>query len=149
MRASGVKLLGKRRFGSGNVNISVDQSILHQGIEYLVEIDSGNMAKLLVGQYVLLNQLYKKGVHFPFFLVVHTYGAQRREGRKPINSLAYNPVRTLYNLQMVNQQLYNDAGIPFAAVHFDSLENWTGNFDAFLDLCSYPPVPSQELKIVA
>ena len=56
-RAPETPLMGKRRYVRGNVEISVDQSFTHNGTTYLVEVDSGNMAKLLVGQYLLLNCL--------------------------------------------------------------------------------------------
>ncbi len=88
----------------------MDESFVHGGNEYLLEIDSGNMAKLLVGQYVLLNQLRKDAVQPAVFLVVHTYKA-------------YNPDRTLENLRLINRQLYKDNGIPFRALHVSALES--------------------------
>jgi hypothetical protein len=109
-KAPGIGLRGKQRFSDGNVEISVDESFTHGEKEYLLEIDSGNMAKLLVGQYVLLNQLRKDAVQPAVFLVVHAYRA-------------YNPDRTLENLRLVNRQLYKDSGIPFGAVHVSALEN--------------------------
>lgn len=51
------QLLGKRRYKANGVEISVDESFEYADCEILVEIDSGNMAKLLVGQYMLLNNL--------------------------------------------------------------------------------------------
>lgn len=148
-RASGVQLLGKRRFAAGDVSISVDESLLHKGTEYLVEIDSGNMAKLLVGQYVLLNQLYQRGAHSPFFLVVHAYGGRGNGDDSPSGSLAYNPVRTVNNLQLVNQQLYGGVGIPFAAVHLNSLADWLEDFDELLGRCTYPAQQALARKIAA
>lgn len=120
-KATDVHLLGKRRFTSGEVEISVDQSLDYAGTEYLIEIDSANMAKLLVGQYVLLNQLHTTRHKTPFFLVVHTYKK-------------YNPSRTLQNLQLVNQQLYDGQGIAFGALHIDSLSKWKFGFSEFLAL---------------
>lgn len=148
-RGNGVQLLGKRRFATGDVNISVDESLLHKGTEYLVEVDSGNMAKLLVGQYVLLNQLYRPRPHQPFFLVVHTYGSRGRGEGVQSRSLSYNPARTVNNLQLVNQQLYGGNGIPFAAVHLDSLADWSDDFEDMLNRCKYPDTQPRMREIVA
>lgn len=124
-RAPDIRLLGKRRFAVGDVEISVDESLEYKGVEYLVEIDSANMAKLLVGQYVLLNQLHTSRKKPPFFLVVHAYKK-------------YNPHRTLHNLELVNQQLYAGKGIDFGAVHMTELVGWAGDFGALLELVHRP-----------
>lgn len=108
-----ISLSGKQRFTQDDVEISTDQSFSHNGISYLIEIDSANMAKLLVGQYVLINQLYNKTKENAFFLVVHTYKN-------------YNPQRTIKNLSLVNGQLYSGAGIKFGAIHIDTLKQWRG-----------------------
>jgi len=123
-KSAGVDLLGKRRFVLREVEISVDQSFEHDGKDYLIEIDSGNMAKLLVGQYVLLNQLriLKKPA---FFLVIHTYKN-------------YNPMRTVYNLDLVNRELLGGSGIPFGVVHIDNLANWSGGVASLLNLLKLP-----------
>jgi hypothetical protein len=105
-------LLGKRRFKLAAVNISVDQSFEFDGVDYLVEIDSGNMAKLIVGQYVLLNQL-RKLERPAFFMVVHAYKN-------------YNPMRTVQNLNLVNRELFGGNGMPFGAVHMEDLTKWDG-----------------------
>ncbi|MBD3816904.1 MAG: hypothetical protein IE913_10775 [Halothiobacillus sp.] len=126
-KSMGVKLLGKQRFVSGEVEISVDQSFEHDGKEYLVEIDSGNMAKLLVGQYVLLNQLCESE-KVAFFLVIHTYKN-------------YNPMRTVHNLNLVNQGLFDGKGIPFGAVHIDSLSTWSSGVASLLNLLHVPNPP--------
>jgi hypothetical protein len=125
LRAPGVSLLGKRRFSAGDVEISVDESLEYKGTEYLIEIDSANMAKLLVGQYVLLNQLHKKSDRPQFFLVIHAYKK-------------YNPMRTVHNLELVNQQLYEGKGIDFGALHFDQLQDWKGDFQELLSLTHRP-----------
>ncbi len=52
-------LLGKQCFELAEVNISADQSSNFNGVDYLVDINSGYRAKLIVVQYVLLNQLRK------------------------------------------------------------------------------------------
>lgn len=119
MQRSGVILEGKRCFKQGNVQISVDESFTYQDRQYLIEIDSGNMAKLLVGQYVLLNQLHSRTSTPPVFLVVHHYKD-------------YNPKRTVHNLHLVNQQLYAGEGIEFGAMHVNQLDGWDGTFDSLL-----------------
>lgn len=128
-KSAGVNLLGKQRFVSGEVEISVDQSFEHDEKDYLVEIDSGNMAKLLVGQYVLLNQL-RDSKKAAFFLVVHTYKN-------------YNPMRTVHNLNLVNRGLLGGKGIPFGAIHIDSLANWSSGVVALLNLLHVPNPPLQ------
>lgn len=122
----GIQFLGKRRFPKrrlpqGNVEISVDDSFAHNGTNYLLEVDSGNMAKLLVGQYVLLNQLVTSPERPAIFLVVHTYKN-------------YNPSRTLLNLQLVNDHLFAGNGLPFGAVHFSALETCPSGIQSVLKL---------------
>jgi len=112
--APNTPLLGKQRYARGEVEISVDQSFRHDDIEYLVEIDSANMAKLLTGQYVLLNQLYPRNKTGAFFLIVHTYRA-------------YNPGRSTNNLTLINNELYRGRGIAFGAVHIDALSQGWAN----------------------
>lgn len=124
-KAADTPLLGKRRFSLGDVSISVDQSLMHDDTNYLIEIDSANMAKLLVGQYVLLNQLYGKDRENAFFLVVHVYRG-------------YNSQRTLNNLHLINEQIYLGKGIKFGAMHIDALEKWQGGFSAFRAMIAMP-----------
>lgn len=112
-KVKGLVLSGKRRFQGANVEISTDESFTYDGITYLVEVDSGNMAKVLVGQYVLLNALHDLNKEKLFFLVVHTYKK-------------YNPQRTLSNLEFANQQFFANNGIRFGAIHLDSLKTWCG-----------------------
>jgi hypothetical protein len=108
-----IALAGKRRFVGDNVEISTDGSFARDGTTYLVEVDSGNLAKGLVGQYVLLNALHDQRKEPSFFLVVHTYKG-------------YNVRRTLDNLAFVNQQLYSGNGVPFGMIHLDELQAWGG-----------------------
>lgn len=120
----GTPLTGKQRYKLRGIEISVDQSFEHKGKEFLVEIDSGNMAKLLVGQYVLINQLRllpKKA----FFLVVHTYKK-------------YNPTRTVNNLQFVNENLFGCKGIPFGVVHIEQLTKWSGEIPGLIAMLQVP-----------
>lgn len=108
-------LKGKQVFKSkeDSVEISVDNSIDHLGKQLLIEIDSGNMAKLIAGQYVLLNELYdsKKDV---LFLVIHLY----KDGK----NRQYNPQRTISNLKFINENVYGNKGIKFRVVNKDGLE---------------------------
>ncbi len=125
------KLLGKKRYVRDNVEISVDQSFVHGGVEYLVEIDSANMAKLLAGQYVLLNQLYLGHKARAAFLLVHTYRA-------------YNPQRSTNNLTLINRELYSGHGIPFGAIHIDALaQGWDRDVAGFIDMFNIPNPPFQ------
>lgn len=110
MKQAGVELLGKRRFFDGGVEISVGESFIHNGRQYYVEIDSANTAKLLVGQYVLLNELRSPSDTAPIFLVVHYYKT-------------YNPMRTIKNLDLVNRRRFDGAGIEFAVLHKSQLED--------------------------
>ncbi|ANQ21419.1 hypothetical protein BA893_06955 [Vibrio natriegens] len=112
----GVGVLGgKRNFnnhqqGSDKVTISVDQSIeLPNGKTLLIEIDSANMAKLLVGQYVLLNGLISSEKENQVFLVVHYYKD-------------YNPQRTEKNLHEI-RRLYNSSNwLKYCAIHKNELD---------------------------
>jgi len=108
-------LKGKRVFKSkeDSVEISVDNFIYHLGKQLLIEIDSGNMAKLIVGQYVLLNELcdIKEEV---LFLVIHLY--------KDKNGKQYNPGRTISNLKFINKKVYANKGIRFRVFNKDGFE---------------------------
>ena len=90
------------------------------GVNYLIEIDSGNMAKLLVGQYVLLNELHKSRTGKEFFLIVHFYKN-------------YNVQRTLKNLKMINSKLFNNNGINFGSIQCDVIKNNIKNFNDVLE----------------
>jgi hypothetical protein len=124
-KAPEIHLLGKRYFSSGKVKISVDQSLEYGGISYLIEIDSQNIAKLLVGQYVLLNELYKQDKGKVFFLVVHAYKN-------------YNPRRTVNNLQFINEKVYSGDGIKFGAMHITQLSQWNVKISNFKTLITLP-----------
>ena len=76
------KIKGKLSLKSDeNVYISVDGHFEYENKLYLVEIDSGNQAKLLAGQYILLNVLWNDikieetsyAIENCIFLVVHYY----------------------------------------------------------------------------
>lgn len=98
-----------------NVSISVDKLFIHGDTTYLIEIDSGNYAKLLVGQYVLLNQLYGSNVD-AIFLVVHFYEDKKRKKQ-------YNAQRTINNLRFVNDTVYEGDGLRFCVMNKGEFEN--------------------------
>ena len=71
---------GKLHWGNvGEVYISVDAHFVIDDIQYLIEIDSGNEAKLLAGQYCLINDLSEDNVYNSYdknhtcFVVIHFY----------------------------------------------------------------------------
>lgn len=111
-------LCGKERFTDSetSVNISVDESIQHNNHNVIIEIDSGNYAKLLVGQYVLLNELLERNIKFKekkentVFLVIHYFKD-------------YNIERTQKNLELVNNNIYKGEGIKFYVLHKNQLNN--------------------------
>ena len=96
-------LKGKCKYNDGNkVSISVDNSIEFGDKKILIEIDSANMAKLLVGEYVLLNELLSEEdkEKVVLFLVIHYYKD-------------YKPERTIKNLKLINENIYKKKGIKF------------------------------------
>lgn len=106
---------GKVSYSSDDksVRISVDESISTAGKKILIEVDSGNMAKLLVGQYVLLNELVCSDIDETIFVTLHFYAG-------------YNPERTTNNLKLINNNLYSGLAIPHCSY----------SFDGFKELCS-------------
>ena len=110
------KIRSKLFFGKiEEANISVDGHFEHNGKLYLLEIDSGNEAKLLVGQYILLDALYdtKKHKHFEkdncVFLVVHYYNG-------------YIPERTIKNLDKI-KEIYNTS-MEYLVFHEKDITDW-------------------------
>ena len=103
-------LKGKKAFSKGEVSISVDNSIEYKNKKVLIEIDSQNIAKLIVGQYVLLNELYKeKEKDDIVFLVIHYHKG-------------YNPERTISNLKYINENVYKNKGLKFKSYYKDGFE---------------------------
>lgn len=96
-------LKGKLIFKSPDydVQISVDNhlELPDQNLTVLFEIDSANAAKLIVGQYVLLNELLTEPEKY-LLVILHYYKG-------------YNTERTLHNLNLVNNQLYQGRGLRF------------------------------------
>ncbi|EOR20169.1 hypothetical protein A500_18337 [Clostridium sartagoforme AAU1] len=122
-------LRGKKSFYSdgiddNKVSISVDNSIEIGDKKILIEIDSGNMAKLIVGQYTLLNilcnSIEKSNI---VFIVIHYYKD-------------YNTKRTEKNLKLVSKAVFNDNGIRFKVFNIKEFEKICkknkGNKDSFI-----------------
>ncbi|MDE3243080.1 MAG: hypothetical protein KGO52_10215 [Nitrospirota bacterium] len=107
-------LKGKRRYSTGvskaDVRISVDESLEIDDRLVLVEIDSGNAAKLLIGQYILLSVFEKRARDKVLFVVVHYYDK-------------YNADRTAKNFQFIATSVLAEQALPFVALHESDL--WT------------------------
>jgi hypothetical protein len=109
-RYRGSVLNGKVTYGKQAAsNISVDNSIEIGGKKILIEIDSGNMAKLLAGQYTLLNLLCNEENKDVLFIVIHYYKD-------------YNPERTVKNLKLINEKLFKNKGIKFKVFHINQFK---------------------------
>lgn len=105
------------------VEISVDQTILTPNYRLLIEIDSGNYAKLIVGQYILINGLNNDdlGQIKDVFVVVHYNGRDQ----KP-----YNPDRTERNLRFTNENILHGSGIPFVVFNLSTFEDFISDLDS-------------------
>ncbi|MBO5907375.1 MAG: hypothetical protein J6Q85_04420 [Clostridia bacterium] len=111
------KISFKHKDSKSNVYISVDGHFEYNGRLYLVEVDSGNEAKLLAGQYILLNSIYKQDViegrmYAPkdcVFLVIHFYNDYNVERTKNVLSFLKNKL----NLE-----------ISFLAIHQENIKDW-------------------------
>lgn len=103
-----LNLKGKKRFTGENTSISVDEYFEYNGKKVYVEIDSGNMAKLIAGQYILLNILGKFDKD-SIFLVIHYY-------------TDYNPQRTKNVLECVNKNALDNKGVKFIALHINQFK---------------------------
>ncbi len=116
-------LAGKKRYtlkldGFDLVETSVDESIqLEDGRVVLIEVDSGNMAKLLAGQYALLNGLCNDDRKKTLFLVVQYYVDRKNNRNRP-----YSPHRTLKNLNAIQHFDPTKKWLPYNAVHAQELE---------------------------
>jgi hypothetical protein len=104
------------------VYVSVDNSIIFDDEILLIEIDASNQAKLVSGQYTILNLLkdrpsnkFKNIVKNKslIFFVVHCYGSS--------NNSKYNPARSLKNFEFINRFAFKEKGLKSGAVHFEDL----------------------------
>lgn len=122
-------LSGKISFeNSDKVYVSVDNSIITDKEIILIEIDASNQAKLVSGQYTLLNLLQdspsNKYIDLVkdkklIFFVVHCYGSY--------NKNKYNPDRSKNNLKLINRLAFGSNGLDFGSIHIDDLTNTTIN----------------------
>lgn len=128
-------LSGKCRYtldldGFDQVEISVDQSLkLQDGRRLLIEIDSGNMAKLIAGQYALLNGMNEDCRDKTAFLVIHYY-TDSKTGRD------YAPQRTLKNINAIQHFSTNESWLKYNAIHinqFRALVNQSGSLAELAD----------------
>ncbi|MAC94999.1 MAG: hypothetical protein CMC96_05825 [Flavobacteriales bacterium] len=121
-------LNGKRIWRDENysVEISVDQTIETDDYNILIEIDSGNYAKLIVGQYILLNELLNSSNKKTVFIVVHFYN---RNAKK-----TYNPERTSRNLNLVNDKLLLNKGIPFLIFNYNTFIDFINPINSISEL---------------
>lgn len=119
----GAVLAGKQRYVDDQemafpAEISVDDSIfLPDGRVVLIEVDSANMAKLVTGQYTLLNGLYKGTVDKTLFLAIHYYVNRKRHPHAP-----YEASRTLKNLKFVQKLASARKWLPYNALHMQDFE---------------------------
>ena len=124
---------GKKRYAlklndKEKVSISVDESILlADGREILIEIDSGNAAKIIVGQYILLNGLYNKDREKASFVVIHFHTDKGRD---------YNPLRTMNSLKAAQTLTASNDWIACNALHINSLRKLVDSSSDFTTLCS-------------
>lgn len=119
-------LQGKIAFkNEDGIYVSVDNSIILENQVILIEIDASNQAKLIAGQYTLLNLLQSKPMpncidflqnRELIFLVLHCYGNK-------MENTSYNPERSRRNLELINNELFNGRGMRFGTLHWDDL-NW-------------------------
>ncbi|RKL66470.1 hypothetical protein CR203_14305 [Salipaludibacillus neizhouensis] len=90
-----------------SVSISVDEKIdCTDNSTILIEFDTGNYAKLIVGQYILLNELYQENTSEEVFLVIHA-------------NKHYNPERTIKNLKFIKSGLLENKGMNFCALKYE------------------------------
>lgn len=109
---SGKRVFGFKFPGHKKVTTSVDETILlPDGRQILVEIDSGNMAKLLAGQYALLNGLCNEDRKKTLFLVVHYY-VDKKNNNKP-----YAANRTTKNLHAIQNFAPGTNWLPYHAMN--------------------------------
>lgn len=97
-----------------DIHISVDFQLTEDNDKHLIEVDSGNMAKLLVGQYTLLNLIMNPKERMASdFWVVHFYKN-------------YNCHRTIKNLEFVRNKLPIQDPLSFNVVHWNHIKHMKG-----------------------
>ncbi len=137
-------LSGKKRYtldldGFERAEISVDQSLsLDDGRTLLIEIDSGNTAKLIAGQYVLLNGMNEDSRQNTVFLVVHYY-TDSETGKD------YTPQRTLKNINAIQHFSEGGGWLKYNAIHIKEFRDLIDESDTLTDLVEgvWPNISSQ------
>lgn len=98
------------------MSTSVDETIvLPDGRQILVEIDSSNTAKLLAGQYALLNGLCKADRAQTLFLVVHYY-IDKMNKDKP-----YTAHRSIKNFYAIQSFAPGPNWLPYKSINMDEM----------------------------
>ncbi|MBB1379464.1 hypothetical protein [Pseudoalteromonas sp. SR43-2] len=126
-------LSGKQRYtlnleGFEQVEISVDQSlVLDDGRTLLIEIDSGNMAKLIAGQYALLNGMNDDCRENTAFVVVHYY-TDSKTGRD------YTPQRTLKNINAIQHFSSGENWLKYNAIHIKEFRTLVASSNSIIEL---------------
>jgi hypothetical protein len=124
-------LLGKGSWRTprpNTVSISIDNRIETENYRLLIEIDSGNYAKLIVGQYMLINglNLDETGHRRDVLVFIH-YNA--RNTQRP-----YNPERTLKNLRYCNQTFLEGNGALFLAFNIGTFTDFISHINSVEEL---------------
>lgn len=124
---SGRKSYSLELNGFPKASISVDESISQNDRTILIEIDSGNLAKLLAGQYALLNGMYDGSKSNSLFLVIHYY-KDSKTGR------LYSRDRTLKNLNAIKYFNMEADWIPFNAFNIEEFEELMSDSESLEEL---------------
>ena len=103
------------------VSITADDSVVLDDRRIFIEIDSGNAAKLLIGQYVLLSHLCRNDRQKIIFVVVHYYKN-------------YNSERTKRYFRHVASHFLRDRAIPFVMFGEKEFWNMASNLNNLEDL---------------
>lgn len=91
--------------GVHEIKTSIDFKFFDNKTTYYIEVDSYNMTKCLLGQYILLNYATLNKTKI-VFVVIHFYKG-------------YNIERTIKHLKFAKKELY--CTIPFAVFHIKDL----------------------------
>ena len=116
---------------TSKVEISTDESIITKDYNLLIEVDSGNYAKLIIGQYVLINTLIhhhkiNENGKKPVFIVVHYHNRN--------TSNPYNSFRTKKNLNHISKSIYKSKGVKFLAFNLKEFTDFIENIRTKKDL---------------
>ncbi|CAI8856760.1 putative mRNA-degrading endonuclease RelE of RelBE toxin-antitoxin system [Pseudomonas sp. IT-P258] len=129
-------LSGKRSYASfidghdDKVYISVDDTIfLPDGSAILIEVDSGNYAKLIAGQYALVNGLFDGVREKTLFLVVHFYKSSK-------DKKEYTSGRTIKNLNAIQKFNPEAVWLPYAVLTFSEFSEIVSISNSIEELCT-------------